>query len=150
MLAGWWHGRTRLSDGGRRRRSFAPRPTCASSMWEPREGSKRVSFPSAVTSSRFSRVLPIKVVAVQLGAFEVLARAAAVLPGPRALVKAPRAARAPRSGRLRRGFLVGLAAWSARVPVAILATDVVLGLANRWLVPFAKRLTLRFPRPSRS
>jgi UDP-N-acetylglucosamine--N-acetylmuramyl-(pentapeptide) pyrophosphoryl-undecaprenol N-acetylglucosamine transferase len=88
-------------------------------------------------------VLPIKGGGA-LGAFRGIARAAAVLPRARALVKrlGPRALLAV--GGYAAGP-VGLAAWSARVPVAILAPDVVLGLANRWLVPFAKRAYVAFP-----
>ena len=38
----------------------------------------------------------------------------------------------------------GIAGWSLRVPVAILAPDLVLGLANRWLAPFARRAYVSF------
>jgi UDP-N-acetylglucosamine--N-acetylmuramyl-(pentapeptide) pyrophosphoryl-undecaprenol N-acetylglucosamine transferase len=88
-------------------------------------------------------VLPIKGGGA-MGAIRGVARAAAVLPRARALVQrlAPSALLAV--GGYAAGP-VGLAAWSARVPVAILAPDVVLGLANRWLVPFAKRAYVAFP-----
>jgi UDP-N-acetylglucosamine--N-acetylmuramyl-(pentapeptide) pyrophosphoryl-undecaprenol N-acetylglucosamine transferase len=93
-------------------------------------------------------VLPIKGGGA-MGALRGMARAAAVLPRARSLVKrlAPSALLAV--GGYAAGP-VGLAAWSARVPVAILAPDVVLGLANRWLVPFAKRAYVAFPETEQS
>ncbi|HEY3592932.1 MAG TPA: glycosyltransferase, partial [Polyangiaceae bacterium] len=39
---------------------------------------------------------------------------------------------------------MALAAWTARIPVAILAPDVELGLTNRWLLPFARRAYVAF------
>ncbi len=87
-------------------------------------------------------VLPIKGGGA-LGALRGVARAASVLPRARALVKRLEPAALLAVGGYAAGP-VGLAAWSARVPVAILAPDVVLGLANRWLVPFARRAYVAF------
>jgi len=88
-------------------------------------------------------VLPIKGGGVA-GAFRGVARAAAVLPRARGLVKRLAPSALLSVGGYASGP-VGLAAWSARVPVTILAPDVVLGLANRWLVPFATRAYVAFP-----
>jgi UDP-N-acetylglucosamine--N-acetylmuramyl-(pentapeptide) pyrophosphoryl-undecaprenol N-acetylglucosamine transferase len=39
---------------------------------------------------------------------------------------------------------MALGAWTAGIPVAVLAPDVVLGLTNRWLLPFARRVYVAF------
>ncbi len=88
-------------------------------------------------------VLPIK----GRGAFGALRgamRAAGTLPRAHALVRrlAPRAVLAV--GGYAAGPL-GLAACLARVPLAVLEPNSVLGLSNRWLVPFARRAYVAFP-----
>jgi UDP-N-acetylglucosamine--N-acetylmuramyl-(pentapeptide) pyrophosphoryl-undecaprenol N-acetylglucosamine transferase len=72
------------------------------------------------------------------GAVRGLAQAAAALPAARSLVKRL----APKAVLSAGGYVagpVGLAAWSRRVPLAILEPNSILGMANRWLLPFAKR-----------
>jgi UDP-N-acetylglucosamine--N-acetylmuramyl-(pentapeptide) pyrophosphoryl-undecaprenol N-acetylglucosamine transferase len=44
---------------------------------------------------------------------------------------------------------VGLAAWSARIPLALAEADSHLGVANRLLAPLARRVFLSFPLPGR-
>jgi UDP-N-acetylglucosamine--N-acetylmuramyl-(pentapeptide) pyrophosphoryl-undecaprenol N-acetylglucosamine transferase len=51
------------------------------------------------------------------------------------------------------GFVAGpmvLAAWTKRIPAAISEADAHLGLANRLAVPFAKRVFLAYPIPTRT
>jgi UDP-N-acetylglucosamine--N-acetylmuramyl-(pentapeptide) pyrophosphoryl-undecaprenol N-acetylglucosamine transferase len=82
------------------------------------------------------------------GAVRGVAQAAAVLPSARALVKRL----APRVLLSVGGYAagpVGLAAWSRRVPVAVLEPNSVLGLANRWLLPFARRAYVAYPETAR-
>jgi UDP-N-acetylglucosamine--N-acetylmuramyl-(pentapeptide) pyrophosphoryl-undecaprenol N-acetylglucosamine transferase len=88
-------------------------------------------------------VLPIKGRGV-LGAFRGVLRAAGTLPRARALVSklAPRAVLAV--GGYAAGPL-GLAARLAGVPLAVLEPNSVPGLANRWLLPFARRAYVAFP-----
>jgi UDP-N-acetylglucosamine--N-acetylmuramyl-(pentapeptide) pyrophosphoryl-undecaprenol N-acetylglucosamine transferase len=88
-------------------------------------------------------VLPIKGRGA-IGAVRGTLRAVGTLPRARALVKrlAPRAVLSV--GGYAAGPL-GLAAWSRRVPLALLEPNSVLGLANRWLVPFARRAYVAFP-----
>jgi UDP-N-acetylglucosamine--N-acetylmuramyl-(pentapeptide) pyrophosphoryl-undecaprenol N-acetylglucosamine transferase len=88
-------------------------------------------------------VLPIKGGGV-FGALRGTFRAAGTLPRARSVVKrlAPRAVLSV--GGYAAGPL-GLAAWSRRVPLALLEPNSVLGLANRWLVPFARRAYVAFP-----
>jgi UDP-N-acetylglucosamine--N-acetylmuramyl-(pentapeptide) pyrophosphoryl-undecaprenol N-acetylglucosamine transferase len=45
---------------------------------------------------------------------------------------------------------VGLAAWSARIPLALTEADSHLGVANRLLAPLARRVFLSFPLPGRA
>jgi UDP-N-acetylglucosamine--N-acetylmuramyl-(pentapeptide) pyrophosphoryl-undecaprenol N-acetylglucosamine transferase len=51
------------------------------------------------------------------------------------------------------GYVAGpmvLAAWTRRIPAAITEADAHLGLANRIAVPFARRVFLAYPIPSRT
>jgi UDP-N-acetylglucosamine--N-acetylmuramyl-(pentapeptide) pyrophosphoryl-undecaprenol N-acetylglucosamine transferase len=45
---------------------------------------------------------------------------------------------------------VGLAAWSARIPLALTEADSRLGISNRLLAPLARRVFLSFPPPGRA
>lgn len=87
-------------------------------------------------------VLPIRGKGVG-GALRGAARAARTLPAARKLalrlgVRAVFAAGGYASGPM------ALGAWTARIPIAILAPDVELGLTNRWLLPFARRAYVAF------
>ena len=87
-------------------------------------------------------VLPIKGGGVA-GAMRGLVRAALTLPEARSLVRRLE----PRVVLSVGGYAsgpAGIAGWSLKVPVAILAPDLVLGLANRWLAPFARRAYVSF------
>jgi UDP-N-acetylglucosamine--N-acetylmuramyl-(pentapeptide) pyrophosphoryl-undecaprenol N-acetylglucosamine transferase len=77
------------------------------------------------------------------GAVRGASRAALTLPAARKLAvrlgaKAVFAAGGYASGPM------ALGAWTAKIPIAILAPDVELGLANRWLLPFARRAYVAF------
>ena len=78
-----------------------------------------------------------------LGALGGISRAATSLPRARALLKRLSARAVLAVGGYAAGP-VGLAAWSARIPLAILEPNSVLGLANRWLLPFAQRAYVAF------
>jgi UDP-N-acetylglucosamine--N-acetylmuramyl-(pentapeptide) pyrophosphoryl-undecaprenol N-acetylglucosamine transferase len=78
-----------------------------------------------------------------LGAVRGAWRATSTLPRARALVTRL----APRVVLSVGGYAAGpfgLAAWSRRVPLALLEPNGVLGLANRWLAPFARRAYVAF------
>ena len=45
---------------------------------------------------------------------------------------------------------IGVAAWGRRTPVAILEPNSLMGLANRWLAPFARRVYVAFPEVERN
>jgi UDP-N-acetylglucosamine--N-acetylmuramyl-(pentapeptide) pyrophosphoryl-undecaprenol N-acetylglucosamine transferase len=87
-------------------------------------------------------VLPIRGKGVG-GAVRGAARALLTLPAARKLaqrlgVRAVFAAGGYASGPM------ALGAWTARIPIAVLAPDVELGLTNRWLLPFARRAYVAF------
>jgi len=88
-------------------------------------------------------VLPIKGQGA-VGAARGLLRALATLPRARQILTrlAPRAVLAV--GGYASGP-VGLVAGLSRVPLAILEPNSVLGLSNRWLLPFARRAYVAFP-----
>jgi UDP-N-acetylglucosamine--N-acetylmuramyl-(pentapeptide) pyrophosphoryl-undecaprenol N-acetylglucosamine transferase len=84
-----------------------------------------------------------------LRALRALALAAAAVPRARALLKRL----APDAVMGGGGYVagpVGLAALSMRVPVVLTEADSRLGLANRMLAPFARRVCLAFPLPGHS
>jgi UDP-N-acetylglucosamine--N-acetylmuramyl-(pentapeptide) pyrophosphoryl-undecaprenol N-acetylglucosamine transferase len=88
-------------------------------------------------------VLPIKGQGA-LGAARGLLRAAVTLPRARQILTR----HAPRAVLAVGGYAsgpVGLVAGLSRVPLAILEPNSVLGLSNRWLLPFARRAYLAFP-----
>jgi UDP-N-acetylglucosamine--N-acetylmuramyl-(pentapeptide) pyrophosphoryl-undecaprenol N-acetylglucosamine transferase len=87
-------------------------------------------------------VLPIKGQGA-VGAARGILRAAATLPHARRILTrlSPRAVLAV--GGYASGP-VGLVAGLSRVPLAIMEPNSVLGLSNRWLVPFARRAYLAF------
>ncbi|HEX9294216.1 MAG TPA: undecaprenyldiphospho-muramoylpentapeptide beta-N-acetylglucosaminyltransferase [Polyangiaceae bacterium] len=87
-------------------------------------------------------IVPIKGGGVR-GALRGISRAAMSLPRARSLVKRLSARAVLAVGGYAAGP-VGLAAWSARVPVAIHEPNHALGLANRWLLPFARRAYVAF------
>jgi UDP-N-acetylglucosamine--N-acetylmuramyl-(pentapeptide) pyrophosphoryl-undecaprenol N-acetylglucosamine transferase len=82
------------------------------------------------------------------GAFQGAAKAAATLPRARGLVRrlAPRAILS--AGGYAAGP-VGLVGALSRVPLALLVPDSTLGLTNRWLMPFARRVYVAFPEVER-
>lgn len=88
-------------------------------------------------------VQPIKGGGV-LGALRGVVKAALVLPRSIALVRRL----APRAVLSVGGYAAGPVALAARmlgVPVAILEPNGVLGMTNRWLLPFSKRAYVAFP-----
>ena len=87
-------------------------------------------------------VLPIKGKGVW-GALRGATRAARTLPSARRLATRLGARAVLAVGGYASGPMA-LGAWTAGVPVAILAPDVVLGLTNRWLLPFARRAYVAF------
>ena len=120
----------------------AAAPTCASSSSAPSAASRRASFPRAATSSSCCDVLPIG--AAPSARRVALVRAAATLPRARRLLTRL----APRAVLSVGGYAAGpvaLVAGLSRVPLAILEPNSVLGLANRWLAPFARRAYIAFP-----
>jgi UDP-N-acetylglucosamine--N-acetylmuramyl-(pentapeptide) pyrophosphoryl-undecaprenol N-acetylglucosamine transferase len=84
-----------------------------------------------------------------LRALRALARAAAAVPRARALLRELGAEAVLGAG----GYVaapVGLAAASLRVPLVLTEADSHLGMANRLLARFARRVCLAFPLPGRS
>lgn len=45
------------------------------------------------------------------------------------------------------GVPVAMAAWILRIPIVLHETDMVMGLANRLIAPFAHKIAVSFPRP---
>jgi UDP-N-acetylglucosamine--N-acetylmuramyl-(pentapeptide) pyrophosphoryl-undecaprenol N-acetylglucosamine transferase len=88
-------------------------------------------------------ILPIKGGGLT-GALRGAGKAALALPSAHALLKRVCARLALSAGGYVAGP-VGLAAWLRRIPVALLVPDSIFGLANRWLLPFAKRAYVAFP-----
>jgi UDP-N-acetylglucosamine--N-acetylmuramyl-(pentapeptide) pyrophosphoryl-undecaprenol N-acetylglucosamine transferase len=82
-------------------------------------------------------VLPIKGQG-PLGAVKGAVRAATLVPRARSLLRAFAPGAVLAVGGYAAGP-VGLGAWLSRIPVAILEPNSTLGLANRWLAPFAQR-----------
>jgi UDP-N-acetylglucosamine--N-acetylmuramyl-(pentapeptide) pyrophosphoryl-undecaprenol N-acetylglucosamine transferase len=78
------------------------------------------------------------------GALKGMYKAAAALPGASALL-ARVGARAVLSAGGYVAGPVGLAARLRGVPVALIIPDSIPGLANRWLLPFARRAYVAFP-----
>ena len=84
-----------------------------------------------------------------LRALRALARAAAAVPRARALLRELGAEAVLGAG----GYVaapVGLAAASLRIPLVLTEADSHLGMANRLLARFARRVCLAFPLPGRS
>lgn len=46
------------------------------------------------------------------------------------------------------GVPVAIAAWLLRIPIVLHETDIVMGLANRMIAPFARKIAVSFPRPN--
>ncbi|MBI4032598.1 UDP-N-acetylglucosamine--N-acetylmuramyl-(pentapeptide) pyrophosphoryl-undecaprenol N-acetylglucosamine transferase [Candidatus Berkelbacteria bacterium] len=46
------------------------------------------------------------------------------------------------------GVPVAIAAWLLRIPIVLHETDMVMGLANRMIAPFARKIAVSFPRPN--
>jgi UDP-N-acetylglucosamine--N-acetylmuramyl-(pentapeptide) pyrophosphoryl-undecaprenol N-acetylglucosamine transferase len=99
---------------------------------------------------------PLHTIAVQglsrsnpLRALRALALAAAALPRARSLLKQL----APDAVMGGGGYVagpVGLAALTLRIPLVLTEADSRLGLTNRMLAPFARRVCLAFPDPTRT
>ncbi|HMI86156.1 MAG TPA: undecaprenyldiphospho-muramoylpentapeptide beta-N-acetylglucosaminyltransferase [Polyangiaceae bacterium] len=88
-------------------------------------------------------VLPIKGQGAA-GAMRGLVRAAKTLPRARRIMRRLSPSAVLAVGGYAAGP-VGLVAGLSRVPLAILEPNSVLGLSNRWLLPFARRAYLAFP-----
>ncbi len=84
-----------------------------------------------------------------LRALRALARAAVALPRARALLKRIGPDAVMGGGGYVAGP-VGLAALSLRIPLVLTEADSHLGLTNRLLAPFARRVCLAFPLPGRT
>jgi UDP-N-acetylglucosamine--N-acetylmuramyl-(pentapeptide) pyrophosphoryl-undecaprenol N-acetylglucosamine transferase len=107
----------------------------------PRGIEKRI-VPARGDDLELLDVLPIRGKGVR-GALRGATRAALTLPAARKLAirlgpKVVFAAGGYASGPM------ALGAWTAKIPIALLAPDVELGLANRWLLPFARRAYVAF------
>ena len=99
---------------------------------------------------------PLHTIAVQglsrsnpLRALRAMALAAAALPRARSLLKKL----APDAVMGGGGYVagpVGLAALTLRIPLVLTEADSRLGLTNRMLAPFARRVCLAFPDPART
>jgi UDP-N-acetylglucosamine--N-acetylmuramyl-(pentapeptide) pyrophosphoryl-undecaprenol N-acetylglucosamine transferase len=103
---------------------------------------KRV-LPARGEELELLEVLPIKGKGA-IGAVRGIWSAAAMLPRARKVL----ARLAPRAVLAVGGYAsgpVGLVAGLSRVPLAILEPNSVLGLSNRWLLPFARRAYVAFP-----
>jgi len=100
-------------------------------------------LPARGDEIEFLEVLPIKGKGA-MGAARGLWSAAATLPRARRILRrlAPRAVLAV--GGYASGP-IGLVAGLSRVPLAIMEPNSVLGLSNRWLLPFARRAYVAFP-----
>jgi UDP-N-acetylglucosamine--N-acetylmuramyl-(pentapeptide) pyrophosphoryl-undecaprenol N-acetylglucosamine transferase len=100
-------------------------------------------LPARGDEVEFLKVLPIKGKGA-IGAARGLWSAAATLPRARRILRRL----APRSVLAVGGYAagpVGLVAGLSGVPLAIMEPNSVLGLSNRWLLPFARRAYVAFP-----